>query len=134
MAITTQSTQVKRLLMVRMGNGDDLLKSLQQAVKENGIKNGTILSGLGSSTSYHVHVVKTTKLPPGDVFFKDEGPFDIIAITGMVIDGKVHAHITLSTTEQALGGHLEDGTKVLTFCMVTIAETPEANYTGWDSF
>ncbi len=134
MAITTKSSEVKRVLMVRMSNGDDLLKSLQQAVKENGIKNGAILSGLGSATAYHVHVVETTKLPPGDVFFKEDGPYDIISITGLVIDGRVHAHITLSNTEKALGGHLEEGTKVLTFCVVTIAETPDAEYTDWDSF
>jgi hypothetical protein len=79
-------------------------------------------------------VVKTTNLPPGDVFFKGEGAFDIIALSGFILNGRVHAHITFSDTEKAMGGHLEEGTRVLTFCMVALADTPAANLSDWDRF
>ena len=52
--------------------------------------------------------------------------------TGLIIDGRVHAHITLSNTDTALGGHLEEGCKVLTFSVVVIAETPNVRLTEWD--
>jgi len=127
-----QNAKPSRLVLVRMNPGDDLLRSLRAAVEKEEIGSGLILSGVGSLTRYRMHVVETTKLPPGDVFFEGEGPWDILQITGIIINGRVHAHITISNTEKAMGGHLEEGCRALTFCIAVIAETPEADYTDWD--
>ena len=48
-------------------------------------------------------------------------------------EGRVHAHITFSDTEKAMGGHLEEGTRVLTFSLITLAETDGLDLTGWDA-
>jgi uncharacterized protein len=130
--VVIQNANVTRLVTIRLNPGDDVLLSLREAVQKAGIRSGVILNGIGSLTHYHVHVVKTTNLPPGDVFWKGEGPFDILQITGFVIDGRVHAHLTLSNTEMAMGGHMEEGCRVLTFSLITIAETPDASFTDWD--
>jgi predicted DNA-binding protein with PD1-like motif len=53
-------------------------------------------------------------------------------MTGLVIDGRVHAHITFSDIEKVQGGHLEEGCRALTFSVVVLAETPDAKLTGWD--
>ena len=127
-----QSVEISRLVLVRLNPGDDILESVTLAAKENGVVNGLILGGIGSLSRYHVHVVKTTNLPPGDTFFEGEGPFDILQITGVILDGRVHAHITFSDTEKAMGGHLEKGCQVLTFSVITIAETSQADFTHWD--
>jgi len=50
-----------------------------------------------------------------------------------VLDGRVHAHLTFSNAERALGGHLEEGCTVLTFAVVVLADTPDANLAGWDA-
>jgi hypothetical protein len=125
--------QIKRLVLLRLNPGDDILLSLRQAVQDHEINTGLILFGIGSSTGYHLHVVKTTNLPPGNLFFKDAGPYDILSLNGFVIDGRVHAHITLSTAEKVMGGHLEEGTQTLTFCLVVLAETPGVDLSEWDS-
>ena len=128
----TQALDALRLVLVRLNPGDDILDSLSAAVKENAISNGIVLNGLGSLSRYRVHVVETTNLPPGDVFFEGEGPFDILSLSGLILDGRVHAHITFSNTEKALGGHLEQGCRILTFSVIVLAETPDADFTGWD--
>ena len=128
----TRSAPIRRLVLVRLNPGDDLLLSLREAVGRENLRSGVIVSGVGSLSRYRVHVVKTTDLPPGDVFFEGEGPFDILALTGAVLDGRVHAHITFSNTEKALGGHLEEGCRVLTLAVAVIAETPDADLTDWD--
>jgi predicted DNA-binding protein with PD1-like motif len=38
----------------------------------------------------------------------------------MIIDGTVHCHITVSDTEKAVGGHLELGSTVFTFAVITL--------------
>ena len=128
----TRSADLGRLMVVRLNPGDDLLRSLTEVVRENGIRSGVILNGIGSLSHYHVHVVKTTQLPPGDVFFEGEGPFDILNVTGFILDGRVHAHIAFSNTEKAMGGHLEEGCRVLTFSVLTLAEVAEVSLAGWD--
>jgi len=39
---------------------------------------------------------------------------------GYVIYGNVHAHMTLANPDHAFGGHLEPGTDVFTFAIVTL--------------
>jgi predicted DNA-binding protein with PD1-like motif len=41
-------------------------------------------------------------------------------MNGYVIDGRVHAHITFADADKAFGGHLEPGTSVFTFAVVTV--------------
>ena len=128
-----QNTQFRRVILVRLNPDDDILDSLTEAARRENIRHGLVLSGIGSLSRYHVHVVKTTQLPPGDVFFEGEGPYDILALCGAILDGRVHAHITFSNTEKAMGGHLERGCRVLTFSVIVLAELADADLSGWDT-
>jgi predicted DNA-binding protein with PD1-like motif len=128
----TQSFAASRYIALRLDPGDDLLLSLRAAVRENGIQNAAILSGVGSLDRYHYHVVKTTNMPPGNVFEQGEGPFDILTVTGLVVNGEVHAHVAFSDTKGAYGGHIEEGCRVLTFAVIVMAEAPDVDFTRWD--
>lgn len=130
----TYSSAVSRIVLVRAESGEDLLLALRRAVTDTGIRGGVFIGGAGSLASYHFHVVRTTNLPPGNTFIEGVGAFDILTITGAIADGAVHAHLTFSTPHVAMGGHLEEGCEVLTFALAAIAETPEADLTGWDTF
>lgn len=121
-----------RMWSLRLDPGEDLLEGLQQAAQELGIKDGSFLGGVGSLTSYHVHVVSSVDLPPTNAFMKGDGPFDILAITGHVLGGRVHAHLTFSDEEKAMGGHLELGCSVLTFAVVTLVEVLDTDMAKWD--
>ena len=90
---------------------------LQQKEK---IKNAVILSGIGSLTSYHIHVVDNNTFPSENVFFKDSIPVDLTSVNGYIFNGKVHTHINISDENLAIGGHLEPGTTVFTFAIITI--------------
>jgi predicted DNA-binding protein with PD1-like motif len=130
--VQTQLFAASRFVALRLNPGEDVLLSLRATVAEQGIRNAAILSGVGSLDRYHFHVVKTTNMPPGNTFVRGEGPFDILTVTGLVVNGQVHAHITFSNTELAMGGHLEEGCRVLTFAVVMMAEAVDVNLTGWD--
>ncbi|MDH7568988.1 MAG: DNA-binding protein [Armatimonadota bacterium] len=128
----TQTAECGRLVVVRMDYGEDVLECIEGAASQNGIRDGLILAGAGSLCRYHLHVVRSTNMPPGNAFVEGEGPFDILTVTGMVLDGRVHAHITFADAQKAMGGHLERGCRVLTFAVVVLAETPGARLAGWD--
>ena len=128
----SQPFGASRFVALRLDPGEDVLLSLRAAVKEREIQNAAILSGVGSLDRYHFHVVRTTNMPPGNTFVQGEGPFDILTVTGLVVDGEVHAHIAFSNTELAMGGHLEEGCRVLTFAVVVMAEALDVDLSGWD--
>ncbi len=124
-----------KILIVRLKSGTDMLKGLNEAAADNKIKNGIILAGIGSVTSYHVHVVSSSVLPPDNAFIREEWPYDLVAANGYIIDGRVHAHITLSDDTKAIGGHLEPGTHALTFIIVTIGVLREdADLSNLDNY
>lgn len=116
----TISSPIERVVVVRLKNKTDMLEGLKEAIAREKIKNAVILSGFGSVTSYHVHVVGNTTLPPKDVFTKEGGPFDLLTVSGMVINGLAHPHITLSSPQKTTGGHLEPGTSVFTFAVISL--------------
>ena len=117
--VTTTST-FQRVVIVRLRNRTDMLQGLQEAIAREKIKNAVILSGFGSVTSYHVHVVGNTTLPPKDVFTRYGGPYDILTASGLVMNSRLHCHITFANTQHVLGGHLEEGTSVFTFANISI--------------
>jgi predicted DNA-binding protein with PD1-like motif len=101
-------------------------------VAEHGIQNAVIVMGMGSVKCYHFHVVDSAINPPTERFPKSDSAADIVNINGLIIAGRVHAHITLTDSKVAFGGHLEEGCKVLTFNVIALAEVEDADFTDWD--
>jgi predicted DNA-binding protein with PD1-like motif len=112
--------------IIRMSPGTDMLDGLNLAVKEKKIKNAVILAGIGSVTDYHFHVVSDKNLPPAEEFPEASVPMDIVSLQGYIMNGRVHAHIALSDENSMTGGHLEKGTKALTFFIITIGILPDS--------
>jgi hypothetical protein len=110
-----------RIVILRFKYKADLLAGMQQMVKQQNIKNGVILSAIGSVRGYQIHEVTNRTLPSKDTFVTNPtAPADLIGMTGYIINGRIHPHVTLANPDRAFGGHLEPGTTVFTFAIVTI--------------
>ena len=115
------SGQFDRVVVLRFKYQTDLLAGFEKIVKEQKIRNAVILAGAGSVTNYHIHSVSNRTFPSKNIYLKDPtAPADLIGMNGYILDGKVHAHLTLATPDGAFGGHLEPGTRVFTFAIVTL--------------
>lgn len=113
--------QFERVLVLRFKFGTDLLAGLQEMARARKIRNAVILAGAGSVRGYHVHQVSNRTFPSKNVFVRDpSAPADLVGMNGYIIDGKIHAHVTLANPDKAFGGHLEPGTTVFTFAIVTV--------------
>ncbi|HQT92660.1 MAG TPA: DNA-binding protein [Candidatus Kryptobacter bacterium] len=113
--------QLERVVVIRLKYQTDLLRGIEKAVNENSIRNAVILAGTGSVTTYHYHVVSNIGFPTRNIFIKNsESPADLVSMNGYIVNGRVHAHATFTNTDMAFGGHLEPGTTVFTFAIVTI--------------
>lgn len=108
-------------VILRFKYGADLLAGIQKMVQEQKIRNGVILAAAGSVTGYQVHQVSNRTFPSKNTFVKDAtAPADLVSMNGYIIDGRVHAHMSLANPDGEFGGHLEPGTTVFTFAIVTI--------------
>lgn len=115
------SSQFDRVLVLRFKHDTDLLAGIERMVQEQRVHNAVILSGIGSVKGYHLHVVTNNTFPSKNIFVRDPtSPADMIGMNGYIIDGRVHAHMTLAKADNAFGGHLEPDTKVFTFVVVTL--------------
>lgn len=115
------SGQFDRIVTLRLKFNADLLAGLEKMVKDEKIRNAVILSGVGSVRGYHIHQVSNRDFPSKNMFVKNPTqPADLIGMNGYIINGKIHAHMTLATPDKAFGGHLEPGTPVFTFAIVTL--------------
>ncbi len=118
------SGKFDRVLVIRAKNKTDLLTEMEKQVKAQNIKNAVILSGIGSVRGYRFHNVAGRDYPVPDMFVSAPNtPADFIGMNGYVVNGVIHAHIILALGDNkgtTVSGHLEKGTEVLTFAIVTL--------------
>jgi predicted DNA-binding protein with PD1-like motif len=124
--VYTVAADIRRTVILRFKYKTDLLAGIQQAIKANNIRNAVILSGIGSVRNYHIHQVSNRTFPSKNAYVKDPtAPADLVSVNGYIIGGKVHAHLTLATPGGAFAGHLEPGTNVFTFAILTLGVLDE---------
>jgi predicted DNA-binding protein with PD1-like motif len=122
-----------RIVVLRLKYQTDLLAGLQKMVKQENIRNGVILSAMGSVRGYQVHQVSNRTMPSRDTFVKNPTePADLVSMNGYVIDGRLHPHMTLATPDKVIAGHLEPGTEVFTFAVVTIGVMNDVDFRRLD--
>ena len=115
------SGHLERIVVLRFKFGADLLAGLKKMIAQEHIKNAVILGAVGSVRGYQLHMVSNRDLPAKLLFIKNpNAPADIIGMSGIVMNGRIHPHITLVNGDKAFGGHLEPETTVFTFAVVTL--------------
>jgi uncharacterized protein len=105
------SAKFDRILILRFKYDVDLLAGIEKMVPREKVRNAVILAGAESVRGYQVHQVSNRTLPSKNMFVQNStAPADLIGMNGYIIDGKVHAHVTLANPDRAFGGHVEPGT------------------------
>lgn len=99
------------VLFMRFLNGDDLIEGMKQALKDQGVRSGVVLGGVG--------MLKSPQL----AFYKGDGVYqpipmdedvELTALNGNVatIDGEtfIHLHATVAgSSGEAMAGHFSGG-------------------------
>ena len=130
----SKEADIRRVVFVRINPGDDVLVGIRQAVGKHELKNAIILTGFGSVRQSHFHVVMSNELPPDESYPTSDQPLDVCTVDGLVINGKVHGHITFSDERNGFGGHLEEGCLALTFVVIALGDIGDTSLLDWDSY
>lgn len=120
MEVFKRAGDVDRYL-IRLDQGDDVLGSINQVIWENGIRDGAVVSGIGTVSHAVLHMVTTTGYPPVEKYpVWEDTALEVCAIQGMIADGVPHLHAVFSDAEKAVGGHLEPGCITLYLCEIVL--------------
>ena len=118
---TMQYTGPIEVVIINIEPGEMLLETIRAALQKHNIKNGIVVSGIGTLKTCHLHYVSTTDFPPSNVFFTIEKPLELSSISGIIADGEPHLHVVVSYADEAAStGHLEDNSQVLYLAEVAI--------------
>lgn len=120
------TSEFQRVVILRFKHKADLLAGLTKSVAEEKIQNAVILSSVGSVRGYQIHSVSNRDFPSENTYITDPThPADLVSMNGYVMNGRVHAHLTLADEDHAFAGHLEPGTEVFTFAIITLGVLPD---------
>jgi predicted DNA-binding protein with PD1-like motif len=109
------------IVVVRLAYGELLLESIQEICRQRRIRDGVILTGFGSLTDIAVSGAVGASFPPRK-FYQRTRPrgVEILAMAGVIANYHVHCHLVLSDRNQAFGGHLEQGCRVLSLAEIAL--------------
>lgn len=120
-AIAFFGGKIKGIHLLRIDPGTMLLESIQNFINKEKITDGAVISGIGTLSECRMHWVTTTTFPSVERYETLKKPLELMTIQGIIADGIPHLHMTVSDTLGAIGGHLENGCKVLYLAEVVIA-------------
>jgi uncharacterized protein len=101
--------------------GEMLLESIKEAIKQQKIKNGVVVYGIGTLKTCRIHHVTHCDFPPDVRFFTIKKPLELSSISGIIADGEPHLHMVVSYADtEVYAGHLENESEVLYLAEVTI--------------
>ena len=113
-----------KLIAIGLGPDEKLLESVKEVIRAHGIRDGAVVSGIGTLKRCHMHYVNTTGFPAENRFYVVEEPLEIVAISGLIADHEPHLHMAAGCRDQrAYVGHVEDGCVVLYLAELMIMRT-----------
>ncbi len=117
---------VSRVHILRVDPGEDVLGTVKHFIAQAGIRQAIVLGGYGTLAAHRLHWVTHNRIPSENVIASGEGGIEILGLSGLVVDGEPHLHITLATQQGAYGGHVEDGCIAYVLCEIFFAEVEGA--------
>ena len=109
------------IVVVRLAYGELLLESIREICRQRRLRDGVILTGFGSLTDVTVSGAIGASFPPRK-FYQRTRPrgVEILAMAGVIANYHVHCHLVLTDQNQAFGGHLEEGCRVLSLAEIAL--------------
>lgn len=121
-AVVARDAFLSEVVLVRLNAGDEILTALSAVCREAGIRNGVVLTGIGSLRESAYYVLRPDSGYPPTEMFHDRltEPVEVLSLSGIIADFEPHLHVTLARRNQAFGGHVESGCVVHTLVELTI--------------
>jgi predicted DNA-binding protein with PD1-like motif len=109
------------LLTIGLEPDELLLESIQAAIDRERVRDGVVLSGIGTLKTCTLHAITGAGLPARDELFTLTGALELLSVSGIIAGGEPHLHAVVSERENAAqGGHIEPGCRVAYLAEIAI--------------
>ena len=120
-------SRLGRYVIIGLQRGDLILESIRRVLEENGIRSAIVTSGVAAVSRMRWHHIGTTEERPDDLMLETDGPIEVSAIGGLVLDGVPHLHCAFADHSRAWAGHLEEGCRIAYVGEITLIELLDAD-------
>lgn len=109
------------MVVVALQPGEMLLESIREVIRKLNIRNGAVVSGIGTLKNLRMHYIKHTAFPPADEQINIERHLELLSVNGLIADGEPHLHVVVSCgRDEMYGGHLEEQSEVAYLAEIAI--------------
>jgi predicted DNA-binding protein with PD1-like motif len=116
-----ESNGQPKLVAIGLGPDEELLESIKAVIKSHDIRDGVVVSGIGTLKRCYMHYVNTTTFPAENKFYVVDEPLEVGSICGLIADYEPHLHMVAGCRDQrTYSGHVEPGCVVLYLAEVLI--------------
>lgn len=122
-------SQLGRYMIIGLQKDDLILESIKAAIKEAGIRNAIVTSGVAATHHMRWHHIEDTQDTPTDTIHEASGPIEVGSIGGLVLDGIPHLHCTFADHHHTWAGHLEEGCLIQYVGEITLIELVDIDLT-----
>ena len=114
---------IKEIHIIQLARHELFLESIVSAIEELNLSYAVVLSAVGSLRKlvYHQPVDVIDDIVK-EADFTIEEPMEILALSGTIMNSIPHFHIVASGAQRLYGGHVKNGTEVMSIAEITIAE------------
>ena len=124
---TNRKVKYGRTFTVELGPDEDVLRSVEAAVEENGVTDAVFLAGTGDLKNVRSHFAG--KLDNGEYMdFPldwDDAAFAVTGVQGFIEQGRVHLHAVIGNDEECWTIHFHEGCTTLTGLRLVFSELSE---------
>lgn len=137
MAQISQELILDAILVERIEDGFDLRSEIERITRQNEVRAGSVLCGLGGLQKCRLRLPVTE---PGQPKYINPGVVEIIALQGTLSLHSAHIHVAVSDEQgKVWGGHLSKGCIVRMTCELVIMKHSDYEFdraldpvTGYD--
>ena len=115
-----------RVHLMHLTLGDDIIPCIEAECQRLNLQTGIVMSGIGSLRKATFHYTNANTEKPEDVFVTLDKTMEVVALQGIILEGKPHLHVQLSANgSECYGGHMEEGCEVQYLVELAILEVAD---------
>ncbi len=116
------SEKIGRTFVIRLEKGDLLRESIGKLVKEEGVSNAIVTSGIATFDEAHLQMTTTFGYPIEYHVHHLNEPLELANLDGTIINFEPHLHGVISNPERSWAGHILDGCRILYLAEIVVQE------------
>lgn len=124
---TYTASEYGRIVIIYLQKGEKFLESISAEIERLNIKNGVLISAIGSFRKVELHIITNTEDVSVNKYVTIEKPIELSSVQGLILNGEPHFHLVCSDPDRAYTGHLEMGCEVQYLAEIALMEVMDLN-------